>query len=194
MPPTLASPNTLTRADAGAAWQLAQEAQAAASQHESRDMAVGALTMAVACVETYLNVFAQLWLDQNQSWPHRAAVEQDLRSKKPLGRKLEDWPPLFFDRAADFASGPGQDFKALLGVRNRLMHFLAQTHDVARENVIIHGLIDISDYSALSGAFAMRAVATAEAFVGYLLQLQGLGEEHVRHALHHWLGKVPSSG
>jgi hypothetical protein len=74
------------------------------------------------------------------------------------------------------------------------MHFLAQTHDVAHENVIIHGLIDISDYSALSGAFAMRAVATAEAFVGYLLQLQGLREEHVRHAWHHWLGKVPSSG
>lgn len=193
MPTALASRNALTCSYAGLAREFAHEAQAAATESESRDRAVAALTMAVAFVEAYVNVFARLWLDQNPVWPHRAAVEQDLRTQKSLGRKLEEWPMLFFGKSVDFGSGLGQRFKAVLITRNRLMHFLPDTHDFAHEGVVIRGLINVSDYNALSGAVAVDAVNTAEAFVGHLLFMQGLSPARVQHALHHWLGRVPGA-
>lgn len=100
---------------------------------------------------------------------------------------------LFFGKSVDFGSGLGQRFKAVLITRNRLMHFLPDTHDFAHEGVVIRGLINVSDYNALSGAVAVDAVSTAEAFVGHLLFMQGLSPDRVQHALHHWLGKVPGA-
>lgn len=192
MSSVLASPNTLTRAYASVARQLAAEALASQVPSQVRERAVGAVTLAVASVETYLNVFAQLWIDQSQNWPHKSQVEQDLRTKKGLGRKIEDWPQLFFGRPLQFGSGPAQKFKALVALRNRLMHFLPETRDLTYENVVVRGMIDIEDYESLTGQSAKNAIAVAEGFVAHLLELQGIPCEQRRHALHHWLGTVPS--
>lgn len=193
MPQTLASPNRLVWAYASAARTLAFEAEDVDVSNQVQEKACAAVTMAVACVETYLNVFARLWLAQNPDFEHREQIELDLRQKKNLGRKLEEWPQLFFQKKADLGSGPGQKFKACLNRRNQLMHFISDAHDFAHENIVIKGLIDVSGYEELNAEGAAAAVDAAEGFIAYLLRLQGISEEQIPHALHHWLGKPPSA-
>lgn len=189
----LATPNTLTRAYASAARQLARSAAVSPTQADVRELAVGAVTMAVASVETYLNVFAQLWLDQSPEWLHRTQIERDLRTKKGLGRKIEEWPRLFFNQPLEFGSGPPQKFRALVGLRNRLMHFLPETQEFRHQNISIRGLIDISDYESLTADSALAAVVTSEDFVDHLLQLQGIPDGQRKIALCNWLGLVQSA-
>jgi hypothetical protein len=193
MEPTLASPNRLVWVYASASRTLAREAGETGSFDFGREKAAAAVTMAVACVETYMNVLARLWLAQNPTFEHRDKVENDLKRKKGLGRKLEEWPELFFGRKADFGSGAGQEFKSVLELRNRLMHFTSDAHDYEHENIIIRGLIDTSAYESLSAEVAANAVISAASFVEYLLQLQGIAPDRIPGAVHHWLGRPPNS-
>jgi hypothetical protein len=158
-----------------------------------KEKAAAAVTMAVASVETYLNVLARLWLAQDPNFEHREQVEKDLSGKKGLGRKLQEWPQLFFGKSADFGSGAGQRFRSLLDLRNRLMHFTSDAHEWQHENIVIRGLIDTSAYDALSFEAAVNAVAAAERFIEYLLQLQGLQADQVPHVMHHWTGRPPNA-
>jgi hypothetical protein len=192
MSPHLSSPNRLVRAYASSARTLAAQAIEAPSDDDAREHVVATNAMAVACVETYLNVFARLWISQDPDFPHCEQIENDLRTKKNLGRKLEEWPKLFFGMKADFGSGAGQRFRACLDRRNRLMHFHSDTHTFEWENIVINGLIDSTAYETLTREDAFTFVQAAEGFIEYLLQLQGIAAEQLPHALHHWLGRVPS--
>lgn len=190
---TLASANRLVWVYASAARTLTREAGEACSPELGKEKAAAAVTMAVACVETYLNVLARLWLVQDSTFEHRAQVEDDLKRKKGLGRKLEEWPALFFGKRADLGSGAGQRFKSLLDLRNRLMHFTSDAHDWEHENITIRGLIDTSAYDSLSFEAAVDAVVSAEGFIEYLLHLQGVEMDRIPHVLHHWLGRPPNA-
>ena len=187
----LASPNTLTRAYYSAARQLAVESAAAQEESEMRERAVGAVTMSVACVETYLNVFAKLWLDQNPKSPHTSQIERELRKKQTLGRKIENWPHLFFEQELNFGAGPSQSFKKLLDQRNRLMHFFPESKDFVYQSITIQGLIDNSEFEALKRDTGLYAVSVAVIFVSHLLELQGVPNDQLKHAVHHWLGVPP---
>lgn len=170
---------------------MAALATEAPSESEAREHVVAANAMSVACIETYLNVFARLWISQNPDFPHCKQIESDLRTKKNLGRKLEEWPELFFGTKANFGSGAGQRFRACLDRRNRLMHFHSDAHKFEEENIVINGLIDSTAYDSLTREDAFTFVQAAEGFLEYLLQLQGIAAEHIPHALHHWIGRVP---
>jgi hypothetical protein len=135
----------------------------------------------------------QLWLAKNPDFPHRAQVEADLSQKKNLGRKIEDWPVLFFGRKADFGSGPGQRFKALLDRRNRLMHFNSDTYELEHESIVIMGLIDTTVYESLKPEDGIASIRAAEDFIEYLLRLQAIPEEQLPHAMHRWVGRIPSA-
>ena len=193
MSPTLSSPNRLVRAYASIAWRLAEEAAVAESDELGREKSAAAIAMAVACVETYWNVLAKLWLVQNAQFVHREQVEADLKQRKNLGRKLEEWPVLFFGCKADLGSGAGQRFKACLDRRNRLMHFNSETHDFEHENVVIKGLLDTSVYESLKPADGIASIQSAEDFIEYLLRLQAIPAKQVRHAMHYWVGRVPGA-
>lgn len=193
MPPHLAGPNRLVRAYASAARLSALQAEQASSDDAARGHAVAANTMAVACVETYLNVFARLWLEQEPDFVHIKQIEQDLKTKKNLGRKLEEWPELFFGKKANLGSGPGQRFRACLERRNRLMHFHSDAHTFTADQITIKGLIDTTAYETLQPTDALAFVEAAEGFIEYLIQLQGIAPEQVANAMHHWVGRLPSA-
>ncbi len=188
----LASPNRLVRAYASSARALAILAIEARCLDDAREHVVATNAMSVASVETYLNVSARIWIAQNPDHPHCERIEKDLRTKKNLGRKLEEWPELLFGKKANFGSGIGQRFRACLERRNRLMHFQSDAQTFKLENLLIHGLIDSSAYETLTREDACTFVQSAEGFIEYLLRLQGIAAEQVPHALHYWLGKVPN--
>lgn len=187
------SPNRLVRAYASIAWRLAHEAASAESGELSREKSAAAIAMAVACVETYLNVLAKLWLVQNADFVHREQIEADLKQKKNLGRKIEEWPALFFGCKANLGSGAGQRFKTCLDRRNRLMHFNSEAHDFEYENVVVKGLLDTSVYESLKPEDGIASIQAAEDFIEYLLSLQDIAEEQVPNAMHHWVGRTPSA-
>ncbi|HWL63302.1 MAG TPA: hypothetical protein VNQ32_10910 [Steroidobacteraceae bacterium] len=191
MTKTLSSPNRLVWTFADAARSLAAEAEASDSLNVARQKAASATVMAVACVESFLNVQARLLLLQNSASPHKERLERDLRAKKSLGRKLEEWPLLLFGEAADFGQGPAQRFKATLDSRNALMHFISDTQSLEFEGFVANGLIDTSEFDNLTALSGWSALETAEDFIAYLLQLGGAPAESIPHLLHHWVAKVP---
>jgi hypothetical protein len=191
MKQTLSSPNRLVWTFADAARSLAAEAEESDSLDVARQKSASATVMAVACVESFLNVSARLLLFQQPASPHKDQLERDLRAKKPLGRKLEEWPLLLFGKTADFGQGPGQRFKATLDSRNTLMHFISDTHSLEVEGLIVNGLIDTSEFDNLTSSSGWSAVQAAEEFIAYLLLLGGASTDSIPHLLHHWVAKVP---
>ena len=149
--------------------------------------------MAVSAVETYLNVLARLWLGQNPEFEHRERIEHDLRTKKSLTRKLEEWPELLFGKSLNLGSGPGQVFRQFIDTRNQLMHFSSESHTLEVENVRVNGLFDTAVYERLTSSDAERAASSAEDFIEYMLQVQGIAREQVPHALRLWVGRSPES-
>jgi hypothetical protein len=187
----LSSPNRMTWLFAESARSLASEAEAAESVDEMHRRAVAAIVMAVACVESYLNAQARLLLHGNDTFPHRQKIESDLRSKRPLGRKLEEWPPLLYGKSIDFGQGHGQRFKALLQHRNKLMHFISDVETIDLGPGQIQGLFDTTAVDDITGMDAWTAVMAAEEFVGHLLDIAGTPSEQIPNAKHHWLGTPP---
>jgi len=191
MTKALSSPNRLVWAFADAARSLAAEAEVSDSVDQARQKAASATVMAVACVESFLNVQARLLLSRDPPSPHKEQLERDLLSKKPFGRKLEEWPLMLFGRAADLGRGPAQRFKATLDSRNTLMHFISETQTLELESVAITGLIDTAEFDSLTASSGWLAVEAAENFIAYLLELGGASADSIPHLLHHWVAKVP---
>lgn len=185
---TLSSPNRMVRAYASIARALAQQAKSAVIHDDVRQAAAASIIMAVASVETYLNIMARLWIEQDEEFEFRERVDRDLASKRALGRKLEEWPELFFKKRLNFGGGPAQRFKETLDLRNQLMHFSSDAHEYEFENIKIKGLINTDAYDSLDASLAEKSVKSATDFISHLIELQGIPPEQMVHAMHHWVG------
>lgn len=191
LPTTLSGSNRIVRAYVSASHALAQESSETELEEDMRAKAAVAILISVSSVEAYVNIFARLLLAQDPDFTHAERIRSDLRAKKSLLSKLQYWPQLFFGKSIDFGKDIGQKFRALLDQRNRLMHFSSESHEFEFENVIIKGLVDTTVFDNLTAQDAEAAAITAEEFIEHLLRLQGLPEENIPHALHHWVGRPP---
>ena len=168
---------------------LAQQAQSAVDQDDVRQAAAASIIMAVAFVETYLNIMARLWIEQHEAFEFRDQIDKDLAGKRPLGRKLEEWPQLFFKKRLNFGCGPAQRFKETLDLRNQLMHFSSDAHEYEFENIKIKGLMNTGAYDSLDASLAHKSVKSATEFISHLIEIQGIPSEQIVHAMHHWVGQ-----
>ena len=84
-------------------------------------------------------------------------------------------------------------FLALKAKRNALMHFTSTHDSIKRPDFEIHGLADTSVFDELQASDAIRAHELAEGMLCELFKLRGAQEPQLKHLLHSWTGKVPTS-
>src|SRR6266487_4418331 len=187
---TLASPNTIVSSYFDFARQSADQLRTPTPLQDVQLQVAVSLIMLVGAVEAYLNIAGRMWIEQHSELAHADQIRQDLAQRRSFMRKLKSWPELLFGKPLDLSSGKMRAFLGLVERRNRLLHFTTTHESMGYENVLIHGLADISFYASLTSADLLAGIDTAEDAIGELIRLQGgLNEERVLMAKTYWCGR-----
>lgn len=147
--------------------------------------------LSVAAVETFLNVYFRVVVEEDPFTAHKNRLLADIRGPVSLARKLERWPRDILSRALSETEGPGKAFAELRRLRNKLMHFTSSHQTVQVPGAIIHGMADTSAYDSLGDADAEHALRVAEDLLAEIFRLRGIPQERIPHALHAWTGRPP---
>jgi len=194
---TISSPNRMISVYFACARRSAARAQIVRESREQREEVVACLSMAVAAVEVFVNVYFRILVDKPGKGKERKMLLQDLdpdRSRGPMSlyAKLCNWPPKILGKSLQWQKGPAAAFNSLRIKRNELMHFVSsyETHSVG--NVRFVGLADTSVFDDLQPTEALDAVRTAEEMLEHVFRLAEMPEREIPGALHHWTGKPPA--
>ena len=181
-------------------WQCYQGAVRAAlrardaeqTDHRNQDIHV-CLLLSVATVETFLNMFFRIVVEEPGYTQHKTRFLKDVSPPfLSLEGKLRKWPKDILGNPLDLESGIGKAFRALKDKRNALMH-LTSSHDTLSlpGNVTITGLVNTEAFSNLAVEDAIKSIDTIERFIEEIFRLKGAPPEHIAGNLHFWTGKVP---
>ena len=193
---TLASPNHIV-------WQLFEALRRICvrisecteeNDSEIRQDAAIAVILSVQCVEVFLNVYFRVVVSE-AGFEHKADdIICDLSNPRfGLESKIRKWPQKVFGKELNFSQGAARQFVELKNKRNRLMHFTSSHQSIEVPGVEIHGMADVSEYTALNAKTAFNALSIAEEFLCEVFAMRGISTEHIPHALHSWTGRVPDS-
>jgi hypothetical protein len=190
----LSTPNRMVWQYSECLRRLAQDACEQQEGNPQRQTVAVCIFLAVTVVESFLNLFVRILIEQPEYACYRAKILSDLNSRIPLDRKVRAWPQLLFGRAWDQSTGSGKQFSDLKDKRNELMHFTS-THESVTEipGVLIHGLADTIVFDSLQAQDAALAVRVAEESICALLELAGQSPEGAARGLHYWTGRAPSN-
>jgi hypothetical protein len=187
----LSSPNGVVWEYFSSLRETASLAGNAKSPDQARRHAAQAVIMSVTVVEIFFNIWFRVHVDQPQSHALCKELLDDLKRRVSLEKKLREWPEKFLERKLDLTFGAGLEFSKLKRLRNSIVHFTSSHERFEFENVVIHGLANISDYQALNAEVACWSVEVAERMVSEVFSLAGFSGDSIPHHLHAWIGKVP---
>lgn len=189
---SLSSPNTMVcnyfSALRRAVYRVLEESD---SDNEKRQECAVCIFLAVTAVETFLNVFFRVVVEEEPFTAHKSQLLADIRKQFSLARKLEKWPRDILGRSLSDIAGPGREFAALRDLRNKLMHFTSSHQTIEIPGATIHGLADTSSYDRLGNDDARRALRVAEDVLAEIFRLRGISVDQIPHALHLWTGRPP---
>jgi len=147
--------------------------------------------LAVAIVESFLNMYSRVIIEEMDNVGLKEEFLRDLESRKPLDYKIKKWPKRILGTSVDLSTGVGRDFVSLKEKRNTLTHFVSSHEQIEIENILIKGLADISVYNELTFNDAQFALKTAEGILEEIFRCRGIKKEDIPHMMHQWAGKVP---
>jgi hypothetical protein len=151
------------------------------------------LMQAVAVVETFLNMFFRVAVEEPGFTQHKSRLLKDLKDRRSLEYKLKAWPATILGKAVNFEEPAAKAFLTLKERRNGLMHFTSSHETVFVPGITIHGLADTTILDRLTRIDALDAVEAVEGMIYVLLRARGISEQNLPHVLHSWTGKVPLS-
>jgi len=192
---TLSTPNRMVRRYSECLQRLDLAIQSQEEGDIQKENVALCIFLAVTVVESFLNLFFRILIEQPEHLVHRDRILNDLRSRKSLDKKLQNWPKLLFGRPWDLASGPGKRFADLKEKRNALMHFNSSHESVTEiAGVLIHGLADTGAFDSLRRDDADLAVRIAEDSICDLLRLSGQSDGEIKAGLQLWTGRFTAMG
>jgi hypothetical protein len=157
--------------------------------HLSQEVAVS-IFLAVTTVETFLNVFFRIVVEEDGYRQHKEQLLRDLSHPfLSLDKKIKTWPERILGRPIDLNTGAGKAFMDLKDLRNGLMHFRSTHSTLDLPDFSIEGLPDTSTFDELTSAHAESALATAEQFLTEVFLEKGLSMQEVSQTLHLWTGR-----
>lgn len=189
---SLASPNTIIWRYFAALRRLVIGIEHEQDESVIKENVALCVMLAVTVDEAFLNCFFRVVIGEQGFAKNEGLILKDLKKRKSLNYKLDTWPEMVFGKALDFDAPTPKAFRALMYGRNDLIHFTSSHTTVnLPDGVILHGLVDISVFDALTVADAVCALDLAEGMVRELFLLRGIPERELPHALHSRTGKVP---
>lgn len=186
---SLSSPNSIVWRYFQALRRRARAVQTVDDENEMREEVASCLMQTVAVVETFLNMFFRVVVEEPGFTQHKPRLLKDLKDRRSLEHKLKVWPAAILGKAVDFEEPAVKAFLVLKEQRNGLMHFTSSHESVFVPGVAIHGLADTTILDRLTRADAVGAVEAAEGIIYVLLRARGISEQNLLHALHSWIGK-----
>jgi hypothetical protein len=147
--------------------------------------------LSVTVVEAFVNIFFRIVVSENNFIRHKQRVMNDLYHHKSLDYKLKHWPKAILGKGLNFNEPVPKAFLDLKNRRNVLMHFTSTHESLKLLGIEVHGLADTATFDTLQVSDAAEALDLAEGMLCELFRLKGATEQHLKHALHAWTGKVP---
>lgn len=190
---SLSTPNGIVWRYFQALHRRVRALQSVDDDNEMKEDVALCLMQAIAVVETFLNVFFRVVVEEPGFTQHKPRLLKDFKDRKSLEHKLRAWPAAILGKAVNFEDPAAKAFLALKERRNGLMHFTSSHESVFVPDVAIHGLADTTILDRLTRADAVGAVEAVEGMIYVLLRARGISEQNLPHALHSWTGKVPLS-
>jgi hypothetical protein len=184
------TPNRMVWLYFSAIQRRVQAIQASGSDAAQEDIAL-CLILAVAVIETFLNLFFRVAVSEPAFAQHKVLIIRDLERRASLDHKLRRWPEAVFGRPLDLDDPIVRLFFALKEKRNRLMHFTSTHETFAGDGFQIEGLADTSVLDDLAPTDAVMALQIAEDMMRVLLRYRGVSEAALPAALHMWTGQPP---
>ena len=147
--------------------------------------------MAVAVVETFLNIFFRLKVKEPSYAVHESYVLQCFATRKTLEFKLKNWPKKILGANIN-DTDVGKRFSKLKTKRNELMHFIIPDDPVKVKGVTLRNFSEITFYNDLSESDADDAVKTVEDFIQKILESSGLSNPRLTGRMLFWTGRPPA--
>src|SRR5215831_12556584 len=107
---TLSTPNRMVWRYSECLRRLALTVRSQREDDTQRENIALCIFLAVTVVESFLNLFTRILIEQPEHRAHRNRILDDLRHRASLDSKLQHWPKLLFGRPWDLASGVGKQF------------------------------------------------------------------------------------
>lgn len=192
----LSSPNAMVWSTFRSLDRIAQEVENSEDKNYIKDKVAISLVLSVTVVETFLNMFFRILIENPKYQEHKEMVLNDLdlegnEKRKGLKYKLNNWPNKVLNKNINFDKGVAKEFDEIRQKRNALMHFTSKYEPISIPGVEIKGLANTEVFDNLKKEDALKNALIARDFIGQVLTLGGTSEKELPHAMHHWLGIVP---
>jgi|Cruoilmetagenom7_1024161.scaffolds.fasta_scaffold71042_1 hypothetical protein len=153
-----------------------------------------ALFLAVSVVETFINAFFRVVVEEDGFRTHRDRVLKDIERRRSLDAKIKKWPENVLGVRLDESTANVKRFLDLKNHRNALMHFVSSHESIELPGPLyVHGMADMSAFQALSLEQAVEYPEIIRRFVFEIFLARGITEERLPHAFHQWFGEPPSN-
>lgn len=153
-----------------------------------------ALFLSVSVIETFLNAFFRVVVEEDGYKVHRERLLKDIEKRISLVAKLRQWPKKIFGKRLNFDNANVKRFIEMKIHRNALMHFVSSHESIELQGpVFIHGLADMSALGMLTLSVAKKYPSIIRNFSYEIFLARGIEEEHLPHAFHSWFGEPPSN-
>ena len=162
-----------------------------------KDYAAANIGMSVIAVETFINMYFRVLVEEEKYKEHKNMIIEDQISQngkraKGLEQKLNSWPNIVLNKNINFNKGIGKEFNQIRIRRNNLTHFTSDYESMNIEGIVINGLADTPSFDTLSKTDGSKALKVAKEFIEHILSLSGVKKNQLPHAVHQWTGIVPN--
>ena len=152
-----------------------------------------ALFLAVSVVETFINAFFRVVVEEDGFHAHRERVLKDIKRRCSLEAKIKKWPGKVLGVPLDESTENVKRFLDLKNHRNALMHFVSSHESIELPgHVYVRGMADMSAFQSLSVEQAAEYPEIIKRFAFEIFLARGITEEQLPHAYHQWFGEPPS--
>ncbi len=153
-----------------------------------------ALFLAVSVVETFVNAFFRVVIEEDDYRVHRERVLKDIQRRASLEAKIKEWPKKVLGHRLDPSTPNVKRFLDLKNHRNALMHFVSSHETIELPGpVYIHGMVDMTAFETLSPENAAEYPAIIRNFAFEIFAARGIAEERLLHSFQRWFGEPPSN-
>lgn len=153
-----------------------------------------ALFLLVSVVETFINAFFRVVVEEDGYKSHKERLLKDIDKRISLEGKLKEWPKKILGKRLDFKNTNVKRFIDLKNHRNSLMHFVSSHESIELPGpVYIHGMADISSLKRLTLPAAKDYPNIIRNFSYEIFVARGIEVENLPHAFHRWFGEPPSN-